>query len=170
MVNSSLASRECSRTLPSSNSVIISRRSNNSRRGLRRYPRSSSWIIWLWREMCTLDATSHFVEPWSVRIFFCCFLVCYWPLVAIVVANEGQRIDIPDGCILENRLLSGNLNMIVRPISSTTYHSSNEIYLGSLISSAQDSIYGHFVVFHWTITFSVSPYFVLDPIHVACSM
>ncbi|KAI0702985.1 UTP-glucose-1-phosphate uridylyltransferase [Cerioporus squamosus] len=33
----------------------------------------------------------------------------------IVVANEGQRIDIPDGCILENRLLSGNLNMIVRP-------------------------------------------------------
>jgi UTP--glucose-1-phosphate uridylyltransferase len=31
-----------------------------------------------------------------------------------VVANEGQRIDIPDGCILENRLLSGNLNMIVR--------------------------------------------------------
>ncbi|KAF8622650.1 hypothetical protein AX15_006761 [Amanita polypyramis BW_CC] len=30
----------------------------------------------------------------------------------IVVANEGQRIDIPDGCLLENRLLSGNLNMI----------------------------------------------------------
>ncbi|KAJ6594036.1 UTP-glucose-1-phosphate uridylyltransferase [Mycena capillaripes] len=30
----------------------------------------------------------------------------------IVVANEGQRIDIPDGCVLENRLISGNLNMI----------------------------------------------------------
>ncbi|TDL14698.1 UTP-glucose-1-phosphate uridylyltransferase [Rickenella mellea] len=30
----------------------------------------------------------------------------------IVVANEGQSIHIPDGCILENRLLSGNLNMI----------------------------------------------------------
>ncbi|KAG1826476.1 UTP-glucose-1-phosphate uridylyltransferase [Suillus variegatus] len=29
----------------------------------------------------------------------------------IVVANEGQRIDIPDGCVLENRLVSGNLNM-----------------------------------------------------------
>jgi UTP--glucose-1-phosphate uridylyltransferase len=46
-----------------------------------------------------------------------------------VIANEGQRIDIPDGCILENRksskvrnpnsrcsspagLLMGNLNMI----------------------------------------------------------
>lgn len=29
----------------------------------------------------------------------------------IVVANEGQRIDIPDNCILENRLLSGNLTM-----------------------------------------------------------
>jgi hypothetical protein len=32
----------------------------------------------------------------------------------IVVANEGQRIDIPDGCILENRLLAGNLTMTVR--------------------------------------------------------
>ncbi|KAL1748725.1 UTP--glucose-1-phosphate uridylyltransferase family [Schizophyllum fasciatum] len=31
----------------------------------------------------------------------------------IVVANEGQRIDIPDGCVLENRLLSGNLTMTV---------------------------------------------------------
>ncbi|GJE94458.1 UTP--glucose-1-phosphate uridylyltransferase [Phanerochaete sordida] len=30
----------------------------------------------------------------------------------IVVANEGQRIDIPDGCVLENRLVSGNLNLI----------------------------------------------------------
>ncbi|TFL04825.1 UTP-glucose-1-phosphate uridylyltransferase [Pterulicium gracile] len=30
----------------------------------------------------------------------------------IVVANEGQRIEIPDGCILENRLLSGNLSLI----------------------------------------------------------
>ncbi|KAF8893994.1 UTP-glucose-1-phosphate uridylyltransferase [Infundibulicybe gibba] len=29
----------------------------------------------------------------------------------IVVANKGQRIDIPDGCILENQLISGNLNM-----------------------------------------------------------
>ncbi|EMD32141.1 hypothetical protein CERSUDRAFT_88416 [Gelatoporia subvermispora B] len=29
----------------------------------------------------------------------------------IIVANEGQRIDIPDGCVLENRLLSGNLTM-----------------------------------------------------------
>jgi hypothetical protein len=40
-----------------------------------------------------------------------------WSLILmryVVVANEGQRIDIPDGCILENRLLSGNLNMIVR--------------------------------------------------------
>lgn len=34
--------------------------------------------------------------------------------LSIVVANEGQRIDIPDGCILENRLVSGNLNLIVR--------------------------------------------------------
>ncbi|TFK54086.1 UTP-glucose-1-phosphate uridylyltransferase [Heliocybe sulcata] len=30
----------------------------------------------------------------------------------IVVANDGQRIDIPDGCILENRLISGNFTMV----------------------------------------------------------
>ncbi|KAF8200992.1 UTP-glucose-1-phosphate uridylyltransferase [Pholiota molesta] len=30
----------------------------------------------------------------------------------IIVANEDQRIDIPDGCTLENRLVTGNLNMI----------------------------------------------------------
>jgi UTP--glucose-1-phosphate uridylyltransferase len=29
----------------------------------------------------------------------------------VVIAGEGQRIDVPDGCILENRLLSGNFNM-----------------------------------------------------------
>ncbi|KAF5321716.1 hypothetical protein D9619_001934 [Psilocybe cf. subviscida] len=30
----------------------------------------------------------------------------------IITATEGQCISIPDGCILENRLVSGNLNMI----------------------------------------------------------
>ena len=39
--------------------------------------------------------------------------MCAHAVLAAVVANEGQRIDIPDGCILENRLLSGNLNMLV---------------------------------------------------------
>jgi len=29
----------------------------------------------------------------------------------VVIASEGQRIDIPDGCILENRLLSGSFTM-----------------------------------------------------------
>ncbi|TFK44838.1 UTP-glucose-1-phosphate uridylyltransferase [Crucibulum laeve] len=29
----------------------------------------------------------------------------------IIVANEGQHIEIPDGCTLENRLVSGNLNI-----------------------------------------------------------
>ncbi|KAF5370805.1 hypothetical protein D9758_001960 [Tetrapyrgos nigripes] len=32
--------------------------------------------------------------------------------IIIVAAEEGRRIDIPDGCILENRLVTGNLNMI----------------------------------------------------------
>jgi UTP--glucose-1-phosphate uridylyltransferase len=30
----------------------------------------------------------------------------------IIVANEGSRIDIPDGSILENKLVSGNLSII----------------------------------------------------------
>ncbi|KAJ6499165.1 UTP-glucose-1-phosphate uridylyltransferase [Mycena sanguinolenta] len=30
----------------------------------------------------------------------------------VVIANEGQTIHIPDGCLLENRLLLGNLNVI----------------------------------------------------------
>ncbi|KJA28979.1 hypothetical protein HYPSUDRAFT_128536, partial [Hypholoma sublateritium FD-334 SS-4] len=37
----------------------------------------------------------------------------------IIAANEGQRIDIPDGCVLENRLVSGNLNMIVSNVEVT---------------------------------------------------
>ncbi|EGO00016.1 hypothetical protein SERLA73DRAFT_106948 [Serpula lacrymans var. lacrymans S7.3] len=44
----------------------------------------------------------------------------------IVVANEGQRIDIPDGCILENRLLSGNLNMTVGFVLSEQKLASND--------------------------------------------
>lgn len=52
-----------------------------------------------------------------------------------VVANEGQRIDIPDGCILENRLLSGNLNMIVSPISHECIILSNLLmtFVGAVI-------------------------------------
>ncbi|CAK5281593.1 unnamed protein product [Mycena citricolor] len=42
----------------------------------------------------------------------------------IVVAHEGQRIDIPDGCILENRLLSGNLTMVASPFHSRCFYDS----------------------------------------------
>ena len=30
----------------------------------------------------------------------------------IIVANEGSRIDLPDGSILENKLVSGNVSII----------------------------------------------------------
>ncbi|GJJ06605.1 hypothetical protein Clacol_000798 [Clathrus columnatus] len=30
----------------------------------------------------------------------------------IIVANEGQRIDIPDGCVLENKLLTGTIQLL----------------------------------------------------------
>lgn len=36
----------------------------------------------------------------------------------IIVANEGQRIDIPDGCILENRMC---LYMPIRLLSLLTW-------------------------------------------------
>ncbi|GAA5854802.1 hypothetical protein JCM8547_004076 [Rhodosporidiobolus lusitaniae] len=29
----------------------------------------------------------------------------------IIVANDGQKIQLPDGCILENKLVSGNLQL-----------------------------------------------------------
>lgn len=31
----------------------------------------------------------------------------------IIVANEGQKIELPDGTVLENKLVSGNLSIIV---------------------------------------------------------
>jgi len=30
----------------------------------------------------------------------------------IIVANHGERIDIPDGVILENKIISGNLRIL----------------------------------------------------------
>lgn len=30
----------------------------------------------------------------------------------IIVANEGNRIEIPDGAVLENKLVTGNLAII----------------------------------------------------------
>ena len=30
----------------------------------------------------------------------------------IVIANHGERIDIPDGAVLENKIVSGNLRII----------------------------------------------------------
>jgi hypothetical protein len=78
--------------------------------------------------MSTLGAMLLCAALSSVRILY--FSLCFVAQSHSVVANEGQRIDIPDGCILENRtsstniqavftysfagLLSGNLNMIVR--------------------------------------------------------
>lgn len=104
----------CSRLFLSSSSVITLRRSSNSRNGSRRSQRSLSSTILPSLEMCTLAGTSLSGELSSV-----CSNLCGGDselnhrVLLPVVANEGQRIDIPDGCILENRLLSGNLNMIV---------------------------------------------------------
>ncbi|KAI0093184.1 UTP-glucose-1-phosphate uridylyltransferase [Irpex rosettiformis] len=47
----------------------------------------------------------------------------------LVVANEGQRIDIPDGCILENRLVSGNLNLIFAFINISSAGIVKYVYL-----------------------------------------
>ncbi|KAH0588982.1 hypothetical protein H2248_004762 [Termitomyces sp. 'cryptogamus'] len=33
--------------------------------------------------------------------------------IVTIVADEGQRLEIPDGCILENKLVFGNLNMTI---------------------------------------------------------
>lgn len=59
--------------------------------------------------------------------------MCAHAVLSAVVANEGQRIDIPDGCILENRLLSGNLNMIVSMSSFRLCDSAKPSSSGALI-------------------------------------
>jgi hypothetical protein len=51
----------------------------------------------------------------------------------IIVAKEGQRIDIPDGCVLENRLLAGNLTMTVRALCGTYSRTHGHIFPGSVI-------------------------------------
>ena len=61
----------------------------------------------------------------------------------IIVANEGQRIDIPDGCVLENRLLSGNLNMIVRVsslLSTLIFLNMATSHTGPIIASCATSV------------------------------
>ena len=97
----------------------------------------------------------------------------------IVVANEGQRIDIPDGCILENRLLSGNLNMIVRvphacslspPLDLTFLNSSRtykavmsfpDVQLGADKEQGGQAMTVRKV--HDPFTLSSTPYIHLDP-------
>lgn len=67
--NSSLTSRGCSRPPLWSSLEIISRRSSSSRNVSRKYPRSSSWIIWQSLATFISDVMSLFVEP---------SLVCNW--------------------------------------------------------------------------------------------
>jgi len=62
----------------------------------------------------------YYVEGNCSQCVFLFFRAIYFILMCVfcvVVANEGLRIDIPDGCVLENRLVTGNLNNIVRTFS-----------------------------------------------------
>lgn len=52
--------------------------------------------------MSTLVGTSLCVVPSSVGCLWVFHFLCP-QRIFLVIANEGQRIDIPDGCILENR-------------------------------------------------------------------
>lgn len=49
----------------------------------------------------------------------------------IIVANEGQKIELPDGTVLENKLVSGNLSIIV---SSTAQYDSSLPYMADGIA------------------------------------
>ncbi|KAI0320904.1 UTP--glucose-1-phosphate uridylyltransferase-domain-containing protein [Amylostereum chailletii] len=70
----------------------------------------------------------------------------------IVVANEGQRIDIPDGCILENRLLSGNLNMIVSSLTLSIPSSSLTWVVHTYRSCDMRTANTRVTIFHPNIT------------------
>lgn len=92
---------------------IIDCRYNNSRNGSRKSLKSLSSTILL-SQVTSISAVTLRYEALSLVWVQCFYCAPIGLRLFTVVANEGQRIDIPDGCILENRLLSGNLNMIVR--------------------------------------------------------
>ena len=41
-----------------------------------------------------------------------CVLLTYFQGTVIIIANHGDRIDIPSGAILENKIVSGNLRIL----------------------------------------------------------
>ena len=45
---------------------------------------------------------------YCTRLFYCLFLQG----TVIVIANHGDRIDIPSGSLLENKIVSGNLRIL----------------------------------------------------------
>jgi len=77
----------------------------------------------------------------------------------IVVANEGQRIDIPDGCVLENRLLAGNLTMTVRRYvlaDTSTARPNSRTHLSRICDSRRPrpSVTSTLHVFYTSVTLS----------------
>ena len=40
------------------------------------------------------------------------FNLTYFQGTVIIIANHGDRIDIPSGAILENKIVSGNLRIL----------------------------------------------------------
>ena len=76
--------------------------------------------------------------------------------ISPVVANEGQRIDIPDGCVLENRLLSGNLNMIVRALFSSPAAAVTNTINPPLGAVNSTYLYPHFLSRRWTVLYHTS--------------
>lgn len=80
-------------------------------------------------EHLTVSGDVHFgrdvVLKVSSRVGGCCCLLCPWRLTGvphryshvwqgtvIIVANEGCRIDIPDGSVLEDKVITGNLRIL----------------------------------------------------------
>lgn len=44
-----------------------------------------------------------------------CLCMTYWCVLkgtVIIIANHGERIDIPAGAVLENKIVSGNLRIL----------------------------------------------------------
>lgn len=75
------------------------------------------------------------------------------------MANEGQSIHIPDGCILENRLLSGNLNMIVSVVTYGIFKlltaGPSGIVNGLLGEQKEKGIHSHLTLLRFNLAYIV---------------
>ena len=64
--------------------------------------------------MLLLEEESHWKVSTTLKLFSQTFFNLWKQIsgTVIIIANHGDRIDIPQGAILENKIVSGNLRIL----------------------------------------------------------